>query len=277
MIWQFRNTGYRTGAENMKYDGQLAQSLLASDHPFVVRVYGWKPPAISLGWHQNIEEIDLELCAQAGIDVVRRPTGGRAILHSDEVTYSVAMVASQKSVLSVYQQISEALVQGLRELGAEVALEKSQPHFPSLYRSPSAVACFASVARYEIHIGGRKLVGSAQRRFARPDGQEVVLQHGSILLGEDHQRMVEFLKGLRSDQRDQLRLDLGKNTIDLSSALGRRVRFEEVVPLLRVGFEKAWGMEFSNLGMNAEMSDSEHGTGASADAFVASGSPRDIV
>jgi lipoate-protein ligase A len=277
MIWQFRNTGYRTGAENMKYDELLAQSLLASDHPFVVRVYGWKPPAISLGWHQNIEEIDLELCAREGIDVVRRSTGGRAILHSDEVTYSVAMIASQKSILSVYQQISEGLVRGLRELGAEVALEKSQPHFPSLYRSPSSVACFASVARYEIHIGGRKLVGSAQRRFARPDGQEVVLQHGSILLGEDHQRMVEFLKGLGSDQRDQLRLDLKKNTVDLSSVLGRKLRFEEVAPLLQWGFEKAWGIEFSNLGMNAEKTDSEHERGARAEGFVASGSPRDIV
>jgi lipoyl(octanoyl) transferase len=277
MIWQFRNTGCRTGAENMKYDEQLAQSLLASDHPFVVRVYGWKPPAISLGWHQNIEEIDLEMCARSGIDVVRRPTGGRAILHSDEVTYSIAMVASQKSVLSVYQHISEGLVRGLRELCAEVALEKSQPHFPSLYRSPSAVACFASVARYEIHIGGRKLVGSAQRRFARPDGQEVVLQHGSILLGEDHQRMVEFLKGMEGDQRDQLRLDLKKNTVDLSSALGRTVRFEEVAPLLQWGFERAWGIEFSNLGMNVVETESEHESSAMADGIVLSGSPRDIV
>jgi lipoate-protein ligase A len=276
MIWQFRNTGYRTGAENMQYDEQLAQSLLESDQPFVVRVYGWKPPAISLGWHQNIQEIDLDQCSREGIDVVRRPTGGRAILHSDEVTYSVAMVATQKSVLSAYQQISEALVLGLRELGAKVALEKSQPHFPSLYRLPSAVACFASVARYEIHIGGRKLVGSAQRRFARHDGQEVVLQHGSILLGEDHQRMVEFLKGLRSDQRDQLRLDLKKNTIDLSSALGRRVRFEEVVPLLQWGFEKAWGIEFSKLGMREEETESQHETSARMDELVTSVSPRDI-
>ena len=277
MIWQFRNTGYRTGAENMKYDEQLAQSLLASDHPFVVRVYGWQPPAISLGWHQNIEEIDLEKCSREGIDVVRRPTGGRAILHSDEVTYSVAMVASQKSVLSVYQQISEALVRGLRELGVDVALEKSQPHFPSLYRSPSAVACFASVARYEIHIGGRKLVGSAQRRFTRADGREVVLQHGSILLGDDHQRMVGFLKGLGGDQRDQLKLELRQNTVDLSSALGRKVRFEEVVPILRWGFEKTWGIEFSNLGMTAETTVSEKGASTRLEKFVASESPRDVV
>ena len=247
MLWQFRNTGCRTGEFNMKYDEKLAQMLVLSDQPFVVRVYGWKPPAISLGWHQNIEEIDLAKCAEAGIDVVRRPTGGRAILHSDEVTYSVVMVASQKSVLSVYQQISEALVGGLNAIGADVSLEKSQPHFPSLYRSSSSVACFASAARYEIQISGRKLVGSAQRRFARAHAEEVVLQHGSILLGSDHLRMVDFLKGLDESQRQTLRNELKQKTVDLSSALGRTVRFEEVVPALKRGFEQAWGVRFQDV------------------------------
>jgi lipoate-protein ligase A len=252
MTWQFRNTGRRTGAENMQYDELLAQRLLTSDHPFVVRVYGWTPSAISLGWHQNVEEIDRPKCSAQGIDIVRRPTGGRAILHSDEVTYSVAMIAGQKSVLSVYQQISEALVLGLKELGADVALEKSQPHFPSVYKAQSSVACFASVARYEIHIGGRKLVGSAQRRFARPDGSEVVLQHGSILLGQDHLRMVGFLRRLGDDQRDAMREELRLHTADLSSALQRPVGFDEVVPLLRRGFEKSWGVTFSDLGIDDE-------------------------
>jgi lipoyl(octanoyl) transferase len=230
----------------MKYDEKLARSLVASDGPFVVRVYGWTPPALSLGWHQNIEEIDLQKCAAAGIDVVRRPTGGRAILHSDEVTYSVVMRATQKSVLSVYQQISDALVSGLRLLGADVALEKSQPHFPSLYRSPSAVACFASAARYEIHIGGRKVVGSAQRRFARENGEEVVLQHGSILLGPDHLRILEFLKGLDADQRRQLKSELLEKTVDLSSALKRTIDYDEAVIALKRGFEESWNVKFNS-------------------------------
>jgi lipoate-protein ligase A len=229
----------------MKYDERLAQSLVASDRPSVVRFYGWNPPAISLGWHQDIGDIDLEKCAEAGIDVVRRPTGGRAIFHSDEVTYSVVMVASQKSVLSVYQDVSEALVGGLRTLGANVALEKSQPHFPSLYRSSSAVACFASAGRYEIQIDGRKLAGSAQRRFARGNGQEVVLQHGSILLGPDHLRMVDFLRTLDDDQRHQLKCELQDKTIDLASALDRRVERDEVVLALKRGFEQVWSIEFS--------------------------------
>jgi lipoate-protein ligase A len=229
----------------MSYDESLAQSLLVADHAFVVRVYGWQPPAISLGCHQDLNEIDVQKATAAGIDVVRRPTGGRAILHSDEVTYSVVMIASQKGVLTAYQSISEALAHGLRALGAPVALEKSQPHFPSLYRSPSSVACFASAARYEIQISGRKLVGSAQRRYARPDGQEVVLQHGSILLGSDHLRIVDFMKNLNGEQRDRMREDLREKTIDLSSALGRRIEPDEVVSRLKKGFEEAWGIGFS--------------------------------
>lgn len=229
----------------MEYDESLAHTLLVSDHASVVRVYGWQPPAISLGWHQDVNEIDVDMAAAAGIDVVRRPTGGRAILHSDEVTYSVVMVASQKGVLSVYQSISEALTRGLRALGAQVVLEKSQPHFPSLYRSPSSVACFASAARYEIQISGRKLVGSAQRRYARPDEKEVVLQHGSILLGDDHLRIVDFMRRLDGDQRARMREELRDKTTDLSSALGRRVKSEEVILALRRGFEEAWGIVFS--------------------------------
>lgn len=245
MPWQFCNTGRRTGSFNMTYDERLAHSLLSNDHPFVVRVYGWQPAAISLGWHQDIGEIDGGLAAEHGVDVVRRPTGGRAILHSDEVTYSVVMVASQKGVLSVYQSISEALTSGLRFFGAKVALEKSQPHFPTLYRSPSSVACFASAARYEIQISGRKLVGSAQRRYARSDGQEVVLQHGSILLGADHLRIVDFMKNLRDEDREPLRAELRSKTIDLSEALGRQVSAGEVIDALKRGFEAEWGISFS--------------------------------
>ncbi len=228
----------------MEYDDQLARSLIAADEQSTIRVYGWQPPAISLGWHQSLDEIDLTTCAQAGIDVVRRPTGGRAILHSDEVTYSVVMVADRTSVLGTYQQISEALVCGLRSLGVDACLGKSQPHFPSVYRTSSSVACFASAARYEIHVRGRKLVGSAQRRFARANGEEVVLQHGSILLGPDHLRIVEFLKMPVESDRAHLRQELEEKTIDLSSALGRRMEFDEVACAVKRGFEESWGIEF---------------------------------
>lgn len=244
MIWHFENTGYHTGAFNMEYDERLARLLVEGGGAGTVRVYGWKPAAISLGWNQSLEEIDVTKCSRAGIDVVRRPTGGRAILHADELTYSVTMVSTRSSVLSVYNEISNALVCGLRHLGMDVSLEKSQPHFPSLYRAPSSTACFTSSARYEIGFGGKKLVGSAQRRYARSNGEEVILQHGSILLGPDHKRMVEFLR-IDDKNRAAIAQELDHKTTNLRSILQREITFEEIVPLMRLGFEEAWGIQFA--------------------------------
>jgi lipoate-protein ligase A len=155
MNWRFENTGVRSGVFNMEYDVALARALAAGTGNSTIRVYGWRPFTISLGWNQSMDEIDLNKTSAAGIDVVRRPTGGRAILHANELTYSVVMQVKGKRVLTVYEDISRALVAGLQELGAPVAIEKSQPHFPSLYRAASATACFSSTGRYEIKSNGK--------------------------------------------------------------------------------------------------------------------------
>jgi lipoate-protein ligase A len=230
----------------MEFDESLVRSLAEGNGNPTVRVYGWKPPAISLGWNQRINEIDTSKAGRNGIDIVRRPTGGRAILHSEELTYCVAMVSPAKRVLAVYNEISRALVQGLKMLGVDVTLEKSQPHFPSLYRSTSSAACFSSSARYEIQIGGRKLVGSAQRRYVGRNGEEIVLQHGSLLLGPDHRRLIEYLNLEKELDRERLKVEIDKKTIDLSEALGRVVTFDECAESLRIGFEEAWGIKFDS-------------------------------
>ena len=243
MEWHFENTGHRTGVFNMEYDEALAHALVNSDGQPAIRVYGWNPPAISLGWNQSMDEIDLAKTSAAGIDIVRRPTGGRAILHSDELTYSVVMRVKGKNILAVYDEISRALVAGLEHLGANVAIEKSQPHFPSLYKTTSAAACFSSAGRYEIKWNGKKLVGSAQRRYAMPDGEEVVLQHGSILLGSDHKRIVDYLRLPSEDHRIALRNELDMKTTDLSVVLQRPVSYEEAAESIFYGFKTAWHVE----------------------------------
>jgi len=248
MVWRFEHTGRRTGAYNMEYDERRACALCEADGPSTLRVYGWEPPAISLGWHQSLEEIDVQKCAEAGIDVVRRPTGGRAILHSEELTYSVIMIAERAGVLDAYRRISRALAHGLRTIGIDARFEKSQPHFPSLYRLSSSAACFSSAARHEIHVNGRKLVGSAQRRFAHASGSgaEVLLQHGSVLLGPDHLRIVDFLRIDGEESREALRRELEDKTIDLFRLLGRRIAFEEVAQAVQRGFEDSWGIKFED-------------------------------
>ncbi|MGD1044267.1 MAG: lipoate--protein ligase family protein [Bacteroidota bacterium] len=242
MNWRFENTGVRSGVFNMEYDVALARALVDGTGYSTLRVYGWRPSAISLGWNQSMDEIDLTKTSAAGIDVVRRPTGGRAILHANELTYSVVMRVHNKNVLTIYDDISRALVAGLQELGAPVAIEKSQPHFPSLYRTASAVACFSSTGRYEIKCDGKKLVGSAQRRYAAVDGEEVVLQHGSILLGSEHKRIVEFLNLPSEEQRVALMRELDEKTTELSTILNRTVKFDETADAILHGFRKAWSI-----------------------------------
>jgi lipoate-protein ligase A len=146
------------------------------------------------------------------------------------------------STAGIYDKISRALVCGLQELGAPVVIEKSQPHFPSIYRTISAATCFSSTGRYEIKCYGKKLVGSAQRRYANENGEEVVLQHGSILLGPDHKRIVEFMNIPFEDQRNTLYHELEDKTTELSTVLNRRVSFNEIAEVILFGFKKAWGI-----------------------------------
>ena len=243
--WNFEDTGLNSGVFNMQYDEQLAREVASGNRLPTVRVYGWRPAAISFGWNQQLDEIDVETANRSGIDVVRRPTGGRAILHSDELTYSVVKVVEHESISAVYQAISLALVRGLKELGIEAALEKVQPDFSSLYHTRSGAVCFSSSARNEIKVAGRKLVGSAQRRFYY-SGKEVVLQHGSILLGPDHLRIVDFFKLDGPIERKVLRQELSDKTTTISSIVGSSLSFTDVVQAVRHGFESEWGIVFTS-------------------------------
>jgi len=241
--WSFYATGENSGAFNMGFDEMLAQRLLEGSGSPAVRVYRWKPWAISLGRHQDAAEIDVERCRRDGVDVVRRPTGGRAILHAEELTYSVVMPAERKGIHQVYSEISNALVDGLREFGVAVSLQRSQPDFPRLYRNPSSIPCFSSSARYEIEWKGRKLVGSAQRRYAGSPG-DVVLQHGSILCGAAHRRLADYLVLPDDGTRESIRADLENKTADLQEAGGRAVDLDDLAGCLRRGFERSWGVTF---------------------------------
>lgn len=244
--WNFRSTGEGTGEFNMWYDEMLAQRLVEGIGVPTVRLYQWKPWAISIGHHQDISGIDLSRCKADGIDVVRRPTGGRAILHAEELTYSVLMYANSKSIPQVYNEISLALVEGLREFGVEAALMRSQPNFAQLYKSPRSVPCFSSSARYEIEWNGRKFVGSAQRRYSSNSG-DVVLQHGSILCGGAHRRLAEYLVLPDQVVRDSVQQDLHERTTDLHRIYGQPVDLEKLSACIKGGFERSWHIAFTDI------------------------------
>jgi lipoyl(octanoyl) transferase len=192
-MWYLFDTGSRSGTCNMNFDEWLAHVFFPRSGISCFRLYGWSPPAISLGFHQKKEDIDFALCAADGIDVVRRPTGGRAILHHDEITYSVITDATGRTTNDLYRTISMALLAGLRDAGYPVTFSGREADYRTEYRKSASIPCFTSSGKYEILMNGKKLVGSAQRRITLKDGSVVALQHGSILTGGGHLRLAEYL------------------------------------------------------------------------------------
>ena len=214
----------------MAWDHTLARALPAGRG--VVRLYRWIRPTLSFGRNEPAREaFDPDRVAARGVDVVRRPTGGRAVLHDQEVTYAVvAPIRSLGGARAVYRKVNQGLVEGLAELGASVALAGPGPALP-----PDAGPCFQEAAEGEVVAGARKLVGSAQVRVGT-----AVLQHGSILLG-DGQGRIEALKraGSETDPGPG-----GSDPVDaggLRGLLGRDVTPGEVVAAVSAGLRRVLG------------------------------------
>src|SRR5713101_8801594 len=191
-LWRFINTGAGAAAGNMALDEALLLLHEAHTAPPTLRVYGWCQPTLSLGYAQNAQqEVDLAACQAQGVAVVRRPTGGRAVLHDQEVTYSVVMpllAEGPSTITEHYRRIGLALAAALQSLGIPVHLARPQVRAAPV-RTPASPACFAALSRYELSAAGKKIVGSAQKR-----AQRALLQHGSIPLWMDRQRLFQCLR-----------------------------------------------------------------------------------
>ncbi len=247
--WRFLDTGARDGATNMAIDEALLRALAADAAPPTLRVYGWAPACLSLGRFQRYEiEVDAAACAAEGVDVVRRPTGGRLILHEHELTYS--LVAREDDprvagpVMASYARISAALRAGLARLGLDVALAgRAERGGPARTRFG---ACFDTPSDYELVVDGRKLVGSAQWRHAG-----VLLQHGSILLRADAQRLYRFARPPRGWTRAAAAAHLAARVVGIDEVLGRAVAPAEVATALRLGFAEAFGLDLHDGALTA--------------------------
>jgi lipoate-protein ligase A len=179
MPWELIIDGALDGAANMSIDAALLNEVdSCTETRTVVRFYQWIRPTISLGRNQKIEKaVDVEFCRANGIDVVHRPTGGRAVLHDDELTYAVIsndVSSFGDTIYGNYKRVSEALCLGYNNLGVPAALapDTRKPEMPDNGGDPP---CFISPSRYELMVDGRKIVGSAQRRV-----RACFLQHGSM-------------------------------------------------------------------------------------------------
>ena len=236
--WRLLVTEPCDGATNMAIDEALWRGRQAGSSPPTLRFFAWAPPTVSLGYGQRLDRhVDVEACRRLGVGVVRRPTGGSAIYHDGparELTYSVLATADDLGVsadlLDTYRWIGRALVRGLNALGAGAEMV---PTGRGLARDPAF--CFARTGAYEIEVGGKKLVGSAQRRQGTS-----FLQHGAVLLGVDATR----LRALFPTTADPL---AGLTTLE--AATGRQPTFEEVATALRDAFEAEHGLTLAPGGL----------------------------
>ena len=230
----------RPAAVNMDRDESMALACSRDQMPRL-RLYSWAPWSISLGHHQRVEEIDLDAVAARGYHIVRRPTGGRAVLHAEELTYAVAMSSNGEGIQMTYARISEAIRSGLEMLGATgITFERSQPDFRAHYELDEAANCFSASALNELLWQGRKLVGSAQRRY-----DDILLQHGSILLDTAHLDIVHLLASAGDEtRRERMSKLLAARTATVREVLnGELPSLATVACSVRDGFARTLSLE----------------------------------
>jgi lipoate-protein ligase A len=231
--WRLIVGGEAGGASNMAVDEAILNGVIDGTSLPTLRFYAWSPPCLSLGRSQGLAEADLAACRAAGVDVVRRPTGGRSILHTDELTYSVSLLQTDPrtkgGIVEGYRRLSEGLLAGLHSLGVD-ATQAAGQRTPG---SETTAVCFETPSDYEITVAGRKLVGSAQWR-----ARGGVLQHGTLPLCGDLARIVDYL-AFSDVERGTQRRRLYLKALTMEEAIGSVLSFDRVAQALAEGFARA--------------------------------------
>jgi len=236
--WRLLVTPPARGAWNMALDEAILRQAGSHQSLPTLRLYAWNPPCLSLGYAQSFADVDTARLRALGWDVVRRPTGGRAILHTDELTYSVCAALDEPllqsaTILESYQRLAALLIEAARSLGlaAEMAA-----HAPAT-RAEKGPVCFEEPSAYEIVCGGKKLIGSAQARK-----QEGVLQHGSFPLSGDLTRITQALAFPSEEARTQAAQKLLKRATTAESVTGQSLPWETAAQAFVTAFETGTGL-----------------------------------
>ncbi|HBY56518.1 MAG TPA: octanoyltransferase [Candidatus Atribacteria bacterium] len=249
MEWRLIKDGYHTGFINMAIDEAIMIAHRESLVPPTIRFYQWLPPAVSLGYFQDLKkEIDIDACQNMGIDIVRRPTGGKAVLHDKELTYSFVIKENHPlvddSILETYKKISGGIIRGLSYLGIKAKLvplrEKLQSvnggDKPKNFHPDIKSICFSVPSQYEVQVDGKKIVGSAQ---VRKGG--IVLQHGSLLIKLEKDKLFSVFNFPSIQVKEKLKS--GFNATSLEEVLKREISFSELSEVLPRGFEEEFGVK----------------------------------
>ncbi len=218
--WRFLGYSECSGEKNMEIDAELFRQCETGQGQGTLRFYGWKPWCISIGRNQSCSVVNMEECRRFGIDVVRRITGGGALLHAEEIAYSIVGYSEEppfpRSIEESYKLTHGWLVESFHRLGIQAEVRG---------RNPARVeVCFSDISSYEIHINGRKIVGSAQRR-----GRRAVLQHGSILLRSNPLMTSRLLIPPEGGSQEQFYVDLKKRAVGLNELNGRVINKDTLI------------------------------------------------
>ena len=231
--WFLLDNGPAPGPVNMAIDEMLLSRAEAGAGPPVLRIYSFDPPTITIGFHQDpARAVDLDAARRGGIDVVRRFTGGRALLHDGELTYAVVGRTDRPPfddhLQETYLRISGALAAALRMLGVPATLTPGRSEGSP---GPDAPPCLDSASRHEIAVSGKKIIASAQRRTG-----SALLQHGSILLDQSSARIVDFVNGYRGSIEERI--------TSIERETGRVPARHEIVRAIVEAFEETFHARF---------------------------------
>jgi len=214
--WRLIIDGPVPGALNMALDRAVLECRSAGESPPTLRLYGWEVPTVTVGRFQPLEQVDFDACVRRGFDVVRRPTGGRGVLHDDELTYSIVAGTADgvpRGVAASYRHLSAALADAYRALGVEAELTSRQRG------ARGAGACYLHSTQADLSLGAAKLSGSAQVWK-----DDAVLQHGSFVVSRDLAAESEVFRLGAAESRE-----LSRTTATLEESLGVRPSRESIV------------------------------------------------
>lgn len=251
--WYFINSGPCSPSYNMALDEALLDWHSEGLIPPVIRFYEWNPATLSIGYFQSVEkEIDLDAVNRLGLGFVRRPTGGRGVLHEHELTYSVIVSESYPdmpaTVTEAYRVISEGLLLGFQNLGLDAyfSIPDSEEKRQSL-KKPKTAVCFDSPSWYELVVEGKKVAGSAQTRQ-----KGVILQHGAILLDLDEDKLIQTFKFSSEALRERVKASLSKKAVAINKISQNPVTIDECKKAFKKGFEDALQIELVEFTLSEE-------------------------
>ncbi|KOO52121.1 biotin/lipoate A/B protein ligase family protein [Viridibacillus sp. FSL E2-0187] len=254
--WYFINSGPCSPAFNMALDEALLHWHSKGLIPPVIRFYEWNPATLSIGYFQRAEkDIDFEQLHKLNVGFVRRPTGGRAVLHEHELTYSIIVNEDYpdmpKTVTEAYRVLSEGLLLGFRNLGLDAyfSIPDSEEKRADL-KTPKSAVCFDAPSWYELVVEGKKVAGSAQTRQ-----EGVILQHGAILIDLDDEKLISLFKFPSEASKERMRKHLPQKAVAINQLAQKPVDVETCISAFRKGFEDGLDIELVPYTLTKEQMD----------------------